>query len=137
MNIELKDSFNYKKTIFFLSAVTLLSGFVTAFLSQLGLFFIATTAPFLAGVFLFEKKGKRRFSYIIPVLLIILDIVFNQVYSFNCLASVIIALIMFFGFSRKWRKSECVVYNTVIITVFIGLGFLFAAFLNKIVYLLA
>ncbi len=116
------------KTTVFLTVMTLLSGLITAILFQTGLLILPFTAGFLASVFLCECGKKRRLTYILPVLLIAFDLIFNRIFSLNCLASVLVAAVIYLSFV-KWRaKSECAVYLTIIVTAFTVVSFILLGF---------
>ena len=128
MEVQEKNHSRGKKKLYLLFAASLLSGLFCAILFQLGLFIIPVTAAALASLFLAESRGRRILSYIAPCILLVFDLVFNSVYSFNCLASVVLALIIYLCFVKGRAKSECAVYATVLISVFTVISFILSAF---------
>ena len=114
--------------IILLTVLTLVSGFFTAIFFQSGIFLISITSGFLSCVFLLESTGKHRWTYVLPVLLVLFDLIFNGIFSFNCAFSVIVAFIIYRCF-LKWRtKGESAVYASIAVTVAIYLSFLLVGF---------
>ncbi len=122
------NNVNSNKTTVFLTVMTLLAGLITAILFQTGLLIVPFTAGFLACVFLFECGKKRRLTYILPVLLIAFDLIFNGIFSLNCLASVLVAAVIYLSFVKLRAKSECAVYLTIIISAFTVISFILLGF---------
>lgn len=108
--------------------VALLTGLAAAMFFVSGLFFIPLCAASLSALFISERGKRRIFSYLAPILIVVIDAAFNAFYSFNCLVSLLIALILYFCFTKNRAKSECAVYITILISAYTFLAFLLLGF---------
>lgn len=131
MNLKLKDSARTFKTKVFLALLATLGGFLCAIFAHLGIFAIPLTASFIATLFLAERGDKPVFSVIVPIIVFLLDFVFNSIYSLCGVCSIIIALLIYLSLTRKiFSKGECAIAVTAVIAIAMGAMMLLYAFLK-------
>ena len=128
MEVKGNRQYNTEKRPFIFFVISLLAGLFTAMLFQSGIFVIPFCSASLSALFLSERKGKRVLSYVSPIILLLLDIIFNSFYSLNCLASVIVAVVIYFCYVKERSKGECAVYLTLILSFFTVISFVLVGF---------
>ena len=123
MNIELRKNLPYYKAIISLSVLTLISGILVAFLGEL---MLPIAAACYAALLLYESrdKSKRLFSLITPVAVIVANILLGSYIPVIAVEIVLIALVIFFTFSRGIQKNEAVFAVTAIVVIMTIVGFI-------------
>ena len=120
MSLLNKSAKTYNSSVAILSALTLLSGISTVFLGYITFPFAAS---FFAMLLCCESSGKRRiFSYVVPMLVFIVNIVVGIVtgsFFFECLAFVIIGFLLYFMYSHRVGKAETVFTLVTVLFCFI------------------
>ena len=129
MSLLNKSAKTYNSSVAILSALTLLSGISTVFLGYITFPFAAS---FFAMLLCCESSGKRRiFSYVVPMLVFIVNIVVGIVtgsFFFECLAFVIIGFLLYFMYSHRVGKAETVFTLVTVLFLFYIVSILFTIF---------
>ncbi|MBE6532506.1 MAG: DUF2232 domain-containing protein [Ruminococcaceae bacterium] len=122
MKNELKKNLTYEKTMLILSVLCIASGFLTLIISDAA---IPITAALLAAIFLFESKGKRRFSYAVSAILVVINaalfLVPDMIPSFFSILAIAFAVIISRAYLRGSEKSETAFLMTAAATLVITL----------------
>lgn len=107
MKNELKKNLTYNKTMLTLSILCIVFGLSTLLITEIA---VPITAAFLSAVFLFEKEGKRRFSYAVSIALVIINglmfFIPNHPSTFFSLMVIPFALIMYRAYLKGTEKAE-------------------------------
>lgn len=123
MSLVNKSTKTYNSSVAILTSLTVIAGLGTVFL---GYIFFPFAAAFFAMLLSCESYGKRRiFSYIAPLIVLLVDVVVNRIFIFEALAFIVIGFLLFFMYSRRAGKSE---------TVFTLIAVLFAFFVVSIIF---
>jgi len=129
MGFKLKVEENRGKSTVLLSVLILILGTVCATFSQTGIIFVPVLTAFLAFLFVLEKGQRRIMSFVLPILIIAIDLVFNDIYSFNCAISVLLGLIVYLSFTKPtFSKGEYAIIATALMALFITFMFFLSAF---------
>ena len=127
MKLTLANRLNSVKVFIILTALSVLIGAGVAFLGQLGVLILPVLTACLAVMMIFAEGKKHLFAICASVALVILELVFNSIYSFTCLTALILALVIALAVKRGWQKSELAATLTVILSlVFVAYAFLSA-----------
>ena len=118
MNFSVKEKLGYYKTLALISVFSVLFGLLGAVCGEI---FVAATAALLACVFSFENKGRRIFSFIVPVLLVVISALVDGITSLLGAEAVIVALVIYLCATRGYRKSVCAAILT---AIFVGITLL-------------
>lgn len=125
MDFQSKTPYSYKSEIAFLSIMTLIFGFCCLFLGYL---ILPVAAGFYAALLLIEKKESRVFSYIIPLIPLVVNVFVNGFYSLEAIGYVIIGAIVYFGFDRNKSKASTVFFATLIFILLMIISLALLAF---------
>jgi hypothetical protein len=117
----------YKAEIKFLSFMTALCG---AGCILFGYFIVSLAAGFYAALLIAERRGRRIFSYLIPLVLFSVNILLNSVYSLGGISYVLLGLIIYFGYTNGKRKSEVVCYGIIAVLALMIFSFALIALYN-------
>lgn len=128
MAIEKRGNRAYILRIVLLSVLSLLLGVGSAVLSQYGMIFIPAIASVLASLFLLDRSRAHLVSVAVSAVIIAVELALNLYLCFNCLASVLTALIIVVGLSRGASKSVTAAVATVLLALTFASYFLLAAF---------
>ena len=124
MKFQVKESARSLKSKVILSLFAVLGSVAVAMLSQLGFLLIPLVAAPLAVLFITEIDSRRIFSFVVPVVAVAVDLLFNLIYSFNCLSAVAVAVIIYiavrFGF---FAKSESAILALIVASVIAVISF--------------
>lgn len=129
MNFVLKNVNKYNTIVVLLGIFSTVAGVASAFFSHVGIAIMPITGGLLAALITVEGCGKRIWSYIVPFLIIVPDVIINSYYSFNGALSVVIALLIFLFFRKGYSKTTLAVIVTALVTGAICAYFVFGAFL--------
>lgn len=122
MKTKLKSSLSSKKTFLILSFLCIFFAIICCFFGEITL---PLAAAFLAVIYVFDIKEKRRISYIVSAGVIIINIasiLLKLSSSLFGIEAVLLAIIIYFAFSRQTSKSDASYLMTAILAVFIALG---------------
>jgi len=114
MNFQEKTRISYKSELTLLSVLTLLFGFCCLFFGYLTL---PLAAGFYAALLLLEKKENRFFSFVIPLIPLVVNVFINGFYSLEAIGYVAIGAVIFAGFERKKNKAATVFMATALLLV--------------------
>ena len=129
MDYKIVDKFKTNKWIIIFAVISLSLSVCMGFLSQLGLVLLPLVVALTSIVYFLEDGRFPTVSVVLSVLIVVVDLVLNGVYSYCCLASVVISLVIyFFARYKLLSKGETALLLTIILAIFIGLMILFAAF---------
>lgn len=114
MNTELKSKLSYNGVIIRLSLITLISGVAIAFLGEL---MLPVTAAFYTALLIYEKKEKTKklFSIFVPIVIVGINVALGNYLPVIALEAILVALAIFFTYTRGMQKSEAVFSVTIII----------------------
>ena len=112
MNFQEKTHISYKSELAFLSVMTLLFGFCCLFFGYLTL---PLAAGFYAVLLVFEKKENRFFSFVIPLIPLVVNVFINGFYSLEAIGYVVVGAVIFAGFERKKNKATTVFMATALL----------------------
>lgn len=129
MDYKIIDKFKSNKWIIIFATISLSLSVCMGFLSQLGLILLPLVVALTSVVYFLEDGRFPTVSVVLSVLIVVVDLVLNGIYSYCCLASVVISLVIYFFTKFKlFSKGETALLLTVILALFIGIMILFAAF---------
>ena len=128
MGIKTKGNRAYVLRIVLLSVLSLLLGVGASFLSQYGMVLIPALAAILSVLFLLDGTRGRILSIAVSAVTVAVELALNLYLSFNCLASVLTALIIVVGLSRGAAKSTTAAIATALLALTFASYFLLAAF---------
>ena len=120
MNFKCNDRYNFSRLR--LIVITVLSCIGC---SLAGYLVLPLAAGAYAALLILEGEGKRIFSYILPVVMFIFNFLINGFYSFEGLAYVGVALIIYFAYRYSLSKGESAFY----VTAFLVISVLISVFL--------
>ena len=127
MKNELKKNLTYQKTMLILSVLCIASGFLTLLISEAA---IPLTAALLGAIFLFEEKGRRRYSYIVSAVLLLINaslfLIPDTMPGFFGITVILFALIISRAYSVGAEKSEAAFVMTAIAALTTLLAFIVA-----------
>ena len=127
MNSLAKTQSSYKTEIAFLSIMTLVFGFLCLLFGYIMLPF---AAGFYAALLVIEKNGTRFFSYVVPLLPLVINVFINGFYSLEAISYVIIGFIIFFGYDRNKNKALTVFFATCALVLLMIFSFVLYALDN-------
>lgn len=117
MKMNVKNNLGYFKPLLIISLLAVAFSALGALLGEL---FAAASAGFIACLFVFENKGRRILSYIIPVLIIVISLLLGGMISVIGIEIVAIALVIAICVRKGYKKSTCAAVITAA-TVFFGI----------------
>ncbi len=119
MKTELKTNLSYRKTLLILSALCILSGLFSIVLGEIAVPFVT---GFCAAIFVFETGRQKLFSFVVPVILIIINLLsvllFGAVSLFWGILSIISAYIIFYAYKKSKSKFDFSLMLTGLVSVF-------------------
>ena len=131
MRTKLNDKFSYNKTLLILSLLCILCACLSVVFGELAV--VAVTA-FLAAIFVFESKQKRIFSFVIPVIVIAINVgtilLMQSVFSVWGVVSIVSAFVIYYGYVKGAPKFDTALIVAGIIALFTVLSLLFAGMLS-------
>ncbi len=127
MQLVLKKSSLYKKTISTLSFLTASCVFGCILL---GYIFLPMAAAFYAALLVYENKSKRVMSYVLPVVMFLINFVLRDFsfYSLEAIAYVVIGVFIYFACAKNVSKGETVFWTTLSLAVMLVISAIFIAF---------
>ena len=125
MQTNLRKDHSYKNKMVNLSLLTVLSVFGCMLAGYICLPFAAS---FYALLILNERSEKRVLTYILPVLLYIVNFVFNGLYSLEALTYIAIGAVIFLCYKKQISKSETAFWSMLILLVSMMISAVFLAF---------
>lgn len=127
MNSETKIQSLYKSETVFLSIMTLVFGFLCLLFGYIMLPF---AAGFYAALLAIEKRVTRFFSYVVPLIPLVINAFINGFYSLEAISYVVVGLIIFFGYDRQKNKAQAVFLATSALIALMVLSFVLYALDN-------
>ncbi len=124
MNFEFNDITKKRQAVCISAILAVLCGVLCSLFGEV---FLAPTAALLAALFLFENGNKRIFSFIMPALIIIINVFIGGLYSVLGIAPLVLAIIIYFMYAKGRDKGECVVALTATASLLILISLYFAA----------
>ena len=127
MKTELKQSYSNKKTPLVLSLLCVVFGAICGLLGEL---LLPLPIAFLAALYLFDNSNRHTFSIVTSAIIVIINIVgllFKISLSAFGPASIILAFLIYYAFSRKQSKSDASFLMTIICAAFSVVGYLLIA----------
>ncbi len=128
---ELKNGVNYKMLLAVLSVLTFISGLASTLFDS---FLIPIGVAFFAALLLYESKGKRIMSYLIPMLTAIVCAIISLPDAIFVLPIILGGILIAYYFAGQKSKSECVFILVIIYSLFIFLLFIVIALKNTGIY---
>jgi len=125
MQEKLNRNGSYSNKLPLFCILTALFGFACI---MLGYLFLPLAASAFASLLLYENKNKRIFSYVIPVALYAINVIFNGFFSLEAIVYVAVGLILYFFTVKGRNKNETVFWIAFAISVFILLSFVAVGF---------
>lgn len=121
MKNELKKNLTYNKTMLILSVLCIVCGLSTLLITEA---VIPIAAAFLAAIFLFEREGRRRFSYTVSIILLLINLaaffIPEQIPTFFSLTVIAFAFLMYRSYTKGTEKSECAFFMTAVSALMLG-----------------
>lgn len=117
MNIELKNKFNYRISIIFLSALTILFGVIGINYRVMGIILVPLIASFLSTLMCVDKK--KILSFAVTLILIIYEVYISlkSYITITTIVSLLLAVVISIFFLKGIDKSECALLSTVLISL--------------------
>lgn len=103
MKFLLKKDFTYRQVLVKYTLLTLLSALGC---SLLGYVFMPFAAAFYAAILTFENTGKRILSYVLPIIIFLINFSLRGIYSLEAIAYLIVGLSLYFCIKRNKTKGE-------------------------------
>ncbi len=127
MQLVLKKSSLYKKIITSLSVLTASCVFGCILL---GYIFLPMAAALYAALLIYENKSKRVMSYVLPVVMYLVNLVLRDFsfYSLEAVAYVVIGVIIYLCCTKNVSKGETVFWTTLSLSVLLVFSAIFIAF---------
>jgi hypothetical protein len=128
-----REKINLKSAII-LSIVSIIAGLIVSLGYSSILFaiiFIAICAGSLAALIHFECDECKALRFAIPTCVVVLDWIFNGLYSLTGVFIVVLALMMFLVYEQGWEKVESVLGMTLISSAMIVAIFLTVGMQNE------
>ena len=134
MQLNIRDGENYKSTLAKLSVLTVAFSILCTFFGYLLMPLAAAT---YALVLTFENRGRRIFSFVIPVVTYLINLLFMGFYSLEGIAYAVVGIIIFLLVKRGKTKGEIAFWISfaTVVMMFISALLLAMAF-NKSVSIL-
>ncbi|MBR2343378.1 MAG: hypothetical protein IKA64_03900 [Clostridia bacterium] len=130
MQFSLKSCYKYAGRITLLSVLCLIFGALSALAFQAGVILLPVVAALYASVLTLERAERRIASYLIPPVLLIVELLISGLYSYNCIMSVLAGFFIFVALRRGFGKCECAFTLTALLTLYMLLLSLLLAFFN-------
>lgn len=127
MNSELTNSRIDRSSVTQLALYTALGGIGCILLGYL---LLPVAAAFYAALLTFENKNGRIFSYVIPPVVFIINIIFNGFFSLEGLAYVAVGSLIYFFYRKGKSKGESAFYITLLLVIMMLISAVFVAFEN-------
>lgn len=128
MNLEVKAKVKGIGGRIATSLIIALVGVGGALLSQLGILLLPLLSALMVYLFVIERGEKRIGTFIAPLVVVIIDFLFNGLFSISAITSVLVALIVYFSLTKAiLSKGECALAVTTLVSLSIGLMLIFAA----------
>lgn len=127
MKTELKKSLSNKKTPLIISFLCIIFGALCGFVGEI---FLPLPIAFFAALYLFDNSSGHIVSVITSALLVVMNgvgLLFGLTLSAFGPASVILAYIIYYAFTRKQAKSDASFVMTVICAAFSLVGYILIA----------
>ncbi len=116
MSLVNQSKKTYNSSVAILTSLTFITGIATIFL---GFIFVPFAAAFYAMLLFCEKYGKHRiFSYVAPVALIALDVLYNGYAILGSVSFVLVGFLLFFMYSTGAGKFETVIIISAVLFTF-------------------
>ena len=125
MELTLKKRYSYKNTMLFLSIMCALAAVGC---SLLGYIILPFAASLYATLLLYENKEKRIISYVLPVIMFVVNYAINGILSLEAVSYVVIGTIIYLSYVKKRSKAEGAFIATLTLLVFILISALLLAF---------
>lgn len=123
MSLITANKKTYNSSVAILTSLTFFTGLASIFL---GFIFVPFATAFFAMLLMCEAYGKRRIcSYIIPAVVLAVDIIINRYYIFSSASFIIVGFLLFFMYAHRVGKIE---------SVFILSGALFAFYIASSIF---
>lgn len=103
MQILTKSDFSYPRAMLGYAALTFLS---TLGCSLLGYIALPFAAAFFATLLILENPAKRVISYVLPVVIFLVNLLLRGIYSLEAIAYLIVGLAIYFCVKRNKSKGE-------------------------------
>lgn len=131
--MQIKNSISQLKALIIASALTAILAFLCIFIGDICAPF---AAAFYAVLLLIESPGKRVFSYAIPAISIVADILLNGLSGYGCIQFTVIGILIAVAFTRRFRKSTLAAMISAVFILFTLWGLCCTAFQATEVYTL-
>lgn len=129
MELKLKEGWTGTRSKVIVFVLTVVISVISALLMTFGLFLVPLMIAAFVLLFILEQGKKKVFSIVASSLSIILDFVFNGIFSASALTAVLAAFIIYLSLTRGFfTKGEAALAVTALISVIIAVLLIFAAF---------
>ena len=129
-----REKINLKSAII-LSIVSVISGLIISYVGYVSILFailpIAICAGTIAALIHFECDECKALKLAIPTFVVVLDWIFNDLYSLTGIFVVVLSLMIFLVYEQGWEKVESVLGMILISSAMIVLIFLAAGMKNE------
>lgn len=125
MNSELRNERVERPSIAQLALFTGLSGIGCILLGYL---LLPVAAAFYAALLTFENKNGKIFSYVVPSVVFIINILFNGFFSLEGIAYVAVGSVLYFLYKKGRGKGESAFYVTLLLVLLMLLSAVLLAF---------
>lgn len=125
MYSSVNKNVSYAKTLFILGFLTFLFALGC---TLLGYLFMPFAAASYAALLMFENKSKRFVSYIVPVLIIVVNFLLNGFYSAEAVAYIAVGVLLYFLFVKEKTKNEAACWLTLLSIALISVSAVLFAF---------
>ena len=116
MSLVNQSKKTYNSSVAILTSLTFITGIATIFL---GFVFVPFAAAFYAMLLFCEKYGRHRiFSYVAPVALIALDVLYNGYAILGSVSFLLVGFLLFFMYSTGAGKFETVIIISAVLYAF-------------------
>jgi hypothetical protein len=116
---KLNDSGRYSNTIAILALLSFIFAIVFSFGGEL---FLPLAVAFYSALLIFENPKRRIFSYLVPIVSIVITIALTDFYSLITFEFVILSVVLAVCFNRKASKAETILYTSLILSLFVLLS---------------
>jgi len=121
MQITLNKDFSYRSVMIRYTLLTVLSAIGC---SLLGYLLLPFAAAFYAAVLVYEKSERRVVSYVLPVVIFVINFLLRGIYSLEAVAYLAVGLIIFFCVKNNKSKGETSFWISFAILVLAALSFI-------------
>ena len=118
MRTGINSKFSYNKTLLLLSLLCIICAGLSVFFGEIA---SMAVAGLLAAIFVFETGHKRIYSFVVPIILVAINVVMvslmENIFSIWAVISILAAYVIFFGYVKKMEKFDTALIVTGIVAL--------------------